>query len=153
MDRRVFLGTVAAGVLAAAGALAAGASVGGRFPGPSGPPASPPSSPLPALPSALPRPAPGLQAAPIPLPRYFRPPELTRVRVPHGTITALPGKGNLIALTVDDGVSTEVVSLYTQFARKTGMRITFFLNGARPSWTDNAAALRPLVESGQVQLA
>ena len=30
------------------------------------------------------------------------------------------------------------------------MRLTFFPNGCYRSWTDNAAALRPLVDSGQV---
>ena len=45
-----------------------------------------------------------------------------------------------------------MVRLYTEFAARTGMRLTFFLNGMRSSWTDNASALRPLVESGQVQL-
>jgi peptidoglycan/xylan/chitin deacetylase (PgdA/CDA1 family) len=64
----------------------------------------------------------------------------------------VPGKGNLIALTVDDGASSAVVALYAEFARRSGMRITFFLNGSRPSWTENAAVLRPLVDSGQVQL-
>jgi peptidoglycan/xylan/chitin deacetylase (PgdA/CDA1 family) len=30
--------------------------------------------------------------------------------------------------------------------------MTFFVNGANASWTDNAPALRPMVESGQIQL-
>jgi len=32
------------------------------------------------------------------------------------------------------------------------MRLTFFINGSRSSWTDNAKALRPLVDNGQVQI-
>ncbi len=41
---------------------------------------------------------------------------------------------------------------YTQFAKDTGVRLTFFVNGIYNSWTDNLALLRPLVESGQIQL-
>lgn len=58
-----------------------------------------------------------------------------------------------MAWTVDDGVSSHVVGAYAQFAHDSGVRLTFFLNGVNPSWTENAPALRPLVESGQVQLA
>ena len=68
-------------------------------------------------------------------------------------LTRLPGKGNQIALTVDDGASTPVVGAFAQFARDSGTRLTFFVNGANPSWSVNAAALRPLVDSGQVQMA
>ncbi len=68
-------------------------------------------------------------------------------------MTGLPGDGAAIALTIDDGNSTDVLAAYARLSLETGMRLTFFLNGSRPSWTDNAAALRPLVESGQVQLA
>ena len=58
----------------------------------------------------------------------------------------------MLALTVDDGVNSEVVRLYTQFAKDTGIRLTYFVNGTYDSWTDNAALLRPLVDSGQIQL-
>lgn len=75
------------------------------------------------------------------------------MRLPGGgVLDKLPGKGNLLALTVDDGVNTDVVRLYTQFAKDTGVRLTYFVNGTYRSWTDNLALLRPLVESGQVQL-
>jgi len=80
-------------------------------------------------------------------------PPITRVPAPRGVITALPGTGNLLALTVDDGTSSDVVAAYTKFCTDTGFRLTFFVNGANRSWTDNAPALRPLVESGQVLLA
>lgn len=146
MDRRIFLGTVAASVLAAAGALVIGDEVG--------------RGALTAAPPVLPtsrshfvrRAVPDVIPAAVDLPPHFFPPTLTKHPVPSGTITGLPGTGNFVALTVDDGVSTEVVRLYTEFAQKTGMRLTFFLNGVNASWTDNAPALRPLVESGQVQL-
>ena len=72
---------------------------------------------------------------------------------PSVVITRLPGEGNRIALTVDDGASTAVVGAFAQFARDSGTRLTFFVNGVNPSWSVNAPALRPLVDSGQVQMA
>jgi peptidoglycan/xylan/chitin deacetylase (PgdA/CDA1 family) len=57
-----------------------------------------------------------------------------------------------VAFTVDDGVSTEVVAAFARFCRDTGTRMTFFVNGVNASWTVNAPVLRPMVESGQVQL-
>ena len=91
-----------------------------------------------------PPPAVGQAAAVVPL-----------VRVPlpgGGVLQKLPGDGNLLALTLDDGVNTDVVRLYTQFAKDTGIRLTYFVNGINHSWTDNLPLLRPLVESGQIQL-
>jgi peptidoglycan/xylan/chitin deacetylase (PgdA/CDA1 family) len=82
-----------------------------------------------------------------------QPAPIERVPLPGGgVLNKLPGDGNLLALTVDDGVNTDVVRLYTQFAKDTGVRLTYFVNGIYRSWTDNLALLRPLVESGQVQL-
>jgi peptidoglycan-N-acetylglucosamine deacetylase len=75
-----------------------------------------------------------------------------RVPAPVGVLTRLPGDGNQLAFTVDDGTSVEVVSAYAAFCRDSGTRMTFFVNGANRSWTVNASALRPLVDSGQVQL-
>src|ERR1700738_4555942 len=81
------------------------------------------------------------------------PPPSTRVQLPgRGVLTVLPGGSDSLALTVDDGVSSDVVRLYTEFAKETGVRLTYFVNGTYRSWTDNAALLRPLVESGQIQL-
>ncbi|VBA32132.1 Bifunctional xylanase/deacetylase [Mycobacterium innocens] len=81
------------------------------------------------------------------------PPPSARIRLPGGgVLSQLPGNGDLLALTVDDGVNTEVVRAYTQFAKDTGVRLTFFVNGTYDSWTDNMAPLRPLVDSGQIQL-
>ena len=67
-------------------------------------------------------------------------------------LSTLPGQGDVLALTLDDGVSSDVVRLYTQFAKDTGMRLTYFVNGVYKSWTDNLALLRPLVDAGQIQL-
>jgi peptidoglycan/xylan/chitin deacetylase (PgdA/CDA1 family) len=69
-----------------------------------------------------------------------------------GALSSIPGDGNLLALTLDDGVNTDVVRLYTQFAKDTGVRLTYFVNGKYRSWTENRDLLRPLVESGQIQL-
>lgn len=78
---------------------------------------------------------------------------LARVPAPVGMLTRLPGDGNQLALTVDDGVNGAVVAAFGQFCRDTGTRLTFFVNGANASWSDNAPALRPLVDSGQIQMA
>ncbi|QHC60028.1 polysaccharide deacetylase family protein [Rathayibacter sp. VKM Ac-2760] len=104
--------------------------------------ATPTPSPTPTPP---PRPVPTATAPPAPIHR--------RYPLPEGTITELPGEGNLMAWTVDDGADSEVVGAYAQFAKDTGTRLTFFLNGKYDSWTVHAPALAPLVASGQVQLA
>ena len=75
-----------------------------------------------------------------------------RVPPPNGLLTRLPGNGNLLAFTVDDGVSTEVVGAFAAFCRDSGTRITFFVNGINPSWSLNAPLLRPMVDSGQIQM-
>ena len=138
LNRRYFLGALSAAVLGGVG-VARGV-VGG-------PPetstavaaavASPPIAGGKVVPAALlPPPAP-----------------IMRVALPGGgVLEKLPGNGNLLALTVDDGVNTDVVRLYTQFAKDTGVWLTYFVNGTYRSWTDNLALLRPLVESGQIQL-
>src|SRR6202163_2876704 len=74
------------------------------------------------------------------------------VPAPNGVLTRLPGDGNLLAFTVDDGTSVDVVAAFAQFCRDSGTRLTFFVNGANSSWSVNAPALRPMVDSGQVQL-
>ena len=165
MDRRRFLTRVALGVLGlglGAGAVAAGDAVASGFRptfaptfGPaggsagSGGPAGPTTSPREV---GHPRPEPHPMPVAQRLPPYFEPPHLTRVRLPGATLSSLPGPGNLLALTVDDGASSEVVGAYTELCRRTGMRLTFFVTTKFASWTENAAAMRPLVESGQLQL-
>jgi peptidoglycan-N-acetylglucosamine deacetylase len=78
---------------------------------------------------------------------------LGRIPAPAGVLTRLPAEGTQLALTVDDGASVPVVDAFSQFCRDTGTRLTFFVNGANSSWSVNAAALRPMVDSGQVQMA
>ncbi|MGD1237542.1 polysaccharide deacetylase family protein [Mycobacterium seoulense] len=126
MDRRRFLVALAATMAAATGGpdAAARGDGGGSAPFPRAPvlPLSPPD------------------------PR-------SRVALPDGgVLNKLPGGGDLLAWTVDDGANTDVVRLYTQFAKDTGLRLTYFVTGGYHSWTDNAALLRPLVEAGQIQL-
>jgi len=74
----------------------------------------------------------------------------------HGqarVLDRLVGTGHRLALTVDDGVSSDVLAAYVEFVRRTGIRMTFFVNGVYDSWTRVRADLKPMVESGQVQLA
>jgi peptidoglycan/xylan/chitin deacetylase (PgdA/CDA1 family) len=75
-----------------------------------------------------------------------------RVPPPVGVLTRLPGDGTQLALTVDDGANVSVVASLVQFCIDSGTRLTFFVNGANRSWSVNAPALRPLVDSGQIQL-
>src|SRR6478672_11749196 len=89
------------------------------------------------------------QAATAPAPS---PVVAARIPLPGGALSSIPGDSNLLALTLDDGANTDVVRLYTQFAKDTGVRLTYFVTGSYRSWTENAALLRPLVESGQIQL-
>ncbi len=81
---------------------------------------------------------------------------LARVPLPGGgTLTALPDRTDgqrLLALTLDDGTDANVIAAYTQLARDTGIRLTYFVNGVNPGWTQHAPLLRPLVDSGQIQL-
>jgi peptidoglycan/xylan/chitin deacetylase (PgdA/CDA1 family) len=144
VDRRRFLLRAALGVLGVglgAGAVAAGDVLSGGLrpdPHPRG--------------IGAPRPEPHPLPVAARLPPYFEAPHLTKVALPGATLYGLPGPGNLLALTVDDGASSEVVAAYTELSRRTGMRLTFFVTKKFPSWAENATLMRPLVESGQLQL-
>ncbi len=150
MDRRRFLTRIALGVLGlglGAGAVTAGDAVAGGF-----------RSTAATMAGTPPRGRGGPRPEPHPVPvaerllPHFDPPALRRVKLPGATLSSLPGSGNLLALTVDDGASSEVVGAYTELCRRTGMRLTFFVTKKFPGWLDNAAAMRPLVESGDLQL-
>lgn len=138
MNRRRFLGSLAAATVAGVGAarlivdpqprtFAAPVGAGAATSGPTAPPTAEGLLPPPPL------------SARIPLPG-------------GGALTKIPGNGDLLALTLDDGVNSEVVRAYTQLAKDTGIRMTYFVNGIYDSWTDNLQMLRPLVDSGQIQL-
>ncbi|MDR6867977.1 peptidoglycan/xylan/chitin deacetylase (PgdA/CDA1 family) [Microbacterium resistens] len=107
-------------------------------------------------PAATSTPAPRpLVTAPRPTPTLTIPPapQLVRVPAPVDAFTALPGEGNLLAWTVDDGSDSAVVRAYAQFAAETHTRLTLFATGSYSAWADNVDVLKPLVSSGQVQLA
>lgn len=70
-----------------------------------------------------------------------------------GPQTGLPGEGKYIAWTVDDGADPEVVRAYAEFAHRTGTRLTFFINGQYPAFSQHRDLLLPLVKSGQLQIA
>ena len=131
MDRRRFLVVVAAGLAAAAAGRGTGAPIE--------PVTAAPAAPRPAQVTAEPAAA-VVDGHPVPLP------------APTGVVSALPGDGRLLALTVDDGTNSDVVAAFARLAADTGIRLTFFPNGRYASWTDNARLLRPLVDSGQVAL-
>ena len=138
MNRRRFLGSLAAATVAGVGAarlivdpqprtFAAPIDAGAATSGPVAPQSAGPLLPPPPL------------SARIPLPG-------------GGALMKIPGDGDLLALTLDDGVNSEVVRAYTQLAKDTGLRMTYFVNGIYDSWTENRELLRPLVDSGQIQL-
>jgi peptidoglycan/xylan/chitin deacetylase (PgdA/CDA1 family) len=71
---------------------------------------------------------------------------------PIGIVDRLPGEGTSLALTIDDGTSSEVVGSLCRFVRDSGVRLTFFPNGRYSSWEENGDLLQPLVDSGQVAM-
>ena len=138
VNRRRFLGALSAAVLGGVGVAR-------------GVPGGPPQTPTAVAAAVASPPRAGGEVVPGAL--LPPPARSARMGLPGGgVLDKLPGKGNLLALTVDDGVNTDVVRLYTGFAKDTGVRLTYFVNGTYRSWTDNLALLRPLVESGQIQL-
>jgi peptidoglycan/xylan/chitin deacetylase (PgdA/CDA1 family) len=137
MDRRLFMTMLAAATATAATACTKASATGPDLASINHAKAVPP-------PGRPPAPTTPIAAAPAPI---------ARVRLPGGAVlTRLPGAGELLALTVDDGADANVVGAYAAFARDTGIRLTFFVTGGFPGWTEHAAVLRPLVDSGQVQL-
>ena len=58
-----------------------------------------------------------------------------------------------MAWTVDDGCSKESLDSYIRVAIENDLRFTFFVYSAMSPWKTQAKSLRPLVESGQIQLA
>ena len=58
-----------------------------------------------------------------------------------------------MAWTVDDGCSNESLESYTKLAIEHDLRFTFFIYSAMSPWKKQVKLLKPLVESGQIQLA
>jgi hypothetical protein len=71
---------------------------------------------------------------------------------PSRVLGVLPGNAKDLALTIDDGTDETVIVAYARFAQSSGIKLTFFPNGLRPGWTQHAPLLRPMIESGQVQI-
>lgn len=146
MERRTFFELLAAGVITAATGVAAGIVLPKFLEGKN-------EFGLGKMGEALPPLKPDTHVYPTAVPIIFEPPRVTKIPIPFGTINAIPDFPGAFALTVDDGISTEVVREYTRFAQATGMRLTFFVTGQYSSWSENIPELRPLVESGQIQMA
>ncbi len=152
MDRRLFLTTLASGILVAGAAAVAANELGkaglspfsvlsdGRI-----------GSGSPNIPS--PRPTPTSSITNETVFSRFAVPRLNRIPVPGGTISSLPGNEGLLALTVDDGASAETVKGYCDFVERTGFRMTFFVTSTYGAWDANKDQLRKLIESGHVQMA
>ena len=70
------------------------------------------------------------------------------------SVSHVPGHTRTIVLTVDDGADPATLAAYVRLAQDTGIALTFDANGMRAdSWDPQAAALAPLIEKGQVQIA
>ncbi|MGX5680026.1 polysaccharide deacetylase family protein [Schumannella luteola] len=146
MRRRSVLAALGLAGLGAIGAFGAGELFGATTPAPAALPPLLRAGRTPRLPL---RPAPAAVA----LPPHFFPPAIEKLPAVYGSISDLPGDGNLLALTVDDGGDADVIAAYARWVAECGMRVTFFLNGSLPGWAQHADLLLPLVQNGQVQLA
>src|SRR3954451_18276027 len=129
MERRGFLLTLAAGLAAAA--------VGRAIEGP-----------VAATPTAAPSPRRTVRPAAAATPVGIR--GLVPQAPPTGVVDGLPGEGTRLSPTSGDGTSSECVGAFAKFAADSGVRLTFFPNGCYRSWAENARALRPLLDTGQI---
>ena len=69
-------------------------------------------------------------------------------------ITRLPESDTArFAWTVDDGCSPDAVKAYINFVADNYLRLTFFVYAGVSPWQTQRKLLKPLVESGQIQLA
>jgi peptidoglycan/xylan/chitin deacetylase (PgdA/CDA1 family) len=76
-----------------------------------------------------------------------------KVPIPKVIFQLPKGNKKSIAWTIDDGASVSTVAEYIKLAKQEDLRLTFFVISAFASWRKNAKQLKPLVESGQIQLA
>lgn len=144
MQRRDFMLMLAAGTAAALTSCSARGAVGSSSPAADSPADS--SSPAPS-----PTPSPTPSRSPLWL--QDGPPSLPAPGELDTLITGLPDNvGNTVAITVDDGADSSVVDAYLDFAKDSGVRLTFFVTASYPGWTDCKDKMKPLVDSGQVQL-
>ena len=134
---------------AAAGGSASGIASGSASVTPSASSAAPPS----ASGSATGTPSPTAAASKTASATATSSNPVPEARAWTGPQTGLPGEGKYIAWTVDDGADPEVVRAYAEFSRRTGTRLTFFINGQYPAFRQHRDLLLPLVKSGQLQIA
>ena len=116
-------------------------------------PSSTPSASSAAAPSATGTPSPTAAASKTASATATSSNPVPEARAWTGPQTGLPGEGKYIAWTVDDGADPEVVRAYAEFSRRTGTRLTFFINGQYPAFRQHRDLLLPLVKSGQLQIA
>ena len=145
MQRRDFMLMLAAGTAAAL----ASCSTRSDTTGSSSPTTDTPADSSSPAPSPTPSPTPSRS----PLWLQDGPPSLPAPGELDTLITGLPDNvGNTVAITVDDGADSSVVDAYLDFAKDSGVRLTFFVTASYPGWTDCKDKMKPLVDSGQVQL-
>lgn len=148
VDRRRLLLLLAAGTAGALGVTGCSEHTTPKAAGSTPPPPSPTTAAAEPGPAAsLPKVYPTGPVRPLPpVPAGQPGPPVQVSRLP-------PGSGQRVALTIDDGYAPDVVAAYVEFARATGIPITFNPNGRYASaWTPHAQTLRPLVQTGQVQI-
>ncbi|MGA2037165.1 MAG: polysaccharide deacetylase family protein, partial [Acidimicrobiales bacterium] len=136
VPRRAVLGLLPAGL----GALLFGCGAGRHAPHGVTSAKTPRTSPT----TTVPTPSTVVQLGQIPQPHPGNPQVFS-----HGALGS-----RQIAWTIDDGLSPRCVSAYVSFAQASGTHLTFNPNGyLGPIWSSQAAALRELVSTGQVQIA
>jgi len=57
-----------------------------------------------------------------------------------------------MAWTIDDGTDARAIRDYLVFAKKYDVRLTFFVYSGMSGWAANARIMKPMVESGQIQI-
>ena len=129
MQRRDFMLMLAAGTAAALASCSTRSDTTGS------------SSPTTDTPADSQSPAPGPTPSPTPSrsPLWLQdgPPSLPAPGELDTVITGLPENvGNTVAITVDDGADSSVVDAYLDFAKDSGVRLTFFVTASYPGWTD-----------------
>lgn len=149
MHRREFMLMLAAGTVGALSACSSGQTDSGAAQTATGAAAS-------SGPKASASPTPTASPTPSRSPLWLQDgaPEIPAPTPPDSVIYGLPeGVGNVVAITIDDGADTSVLDAYLDFAKDSGVRLTFFVTGQYPGWAECRDKMLPLVESGQVQLA
>ena len=139
MDRRGFLLAVGVGTLGVLTACELSAAESGT------------ALPAPQVPDAAPTMA--APQAPVTPVLQHGAPAVQRIAPPGTVVSWVPDTPPLLALTIDDGVSSPVVGAYVALAKATGIRLTFFANGVNHSWAEHQPEMQPLVDSGQIQIA